>query len=204
MGHWTSNNRRITLILIIANLCLLVVYVSAWTHSAGQTNKKTVTRPRTLVEEPLKITIEHRGQLLKENEPFDGDADWVRGLKFKLKNKSDKAITYVVLDLTFPDTASPGNARVGLHQIRLGVDPDLRTGNSLYLAAGESMDVSLDSEYNDIKKIVELKTPMENVKNLVLRLETAVFTDDTKWFAGALYRRNPNQTDPLRWVPINR
>lgn len=197
--------REITITLLIANLCLLVIYLSAWTYPLAQNSKKKVVRPLSLVVEPVEIEIKHRGQPVKANEGFDGDSDWFKNLKFKIKNRSEKAITYVVLDLTFPETATTGNDRVGLHQIRLGVSPELKSsGSQFYLAAGDSKQISLDTEYSEIKKLVESRIPVENITNLVLRLETALFDDETKWFAGTLYRRNSNPSDPHKWIPIDR
>ena len=191
-----------TITLVMANLCLCVIYLSAWTGSQAQNNnKKRVTRP--LAKEPVEITIEHRGQLVRENEEFEGDADWLKNLKFKIKNRSDKVITYLVLDLTFPQTATAANSSTGLHQIRLGISPDLKSGGSQFrLAPGDSKEISLDTEYPDMKKLVESRIRVENISDLVVRLETAVFDDETKWFAGVLYRRNPNSSDPSKWIPI--
>jgi len=199
----TTVARGITAVLVIANLCLLVIYLSGWTNPSGQNNKKTVVQPPSLVKEPLEITIEHRGQSIKSNEEFDGDADWLRNLKLKINNRSEKAITYVVLDLTFPETATAENGRVGLHQIRLGASPDLPLGGAqFYLAPGASKEISLDSEYPDMRKLIESRIPVDRITKIVIRLETALFDDGIKWFAGSLYRRNPNRNDPHKWIPL--
>lgn len=81
----------------------------------------------------MDISIELKGQSVHatkalraaegiRTEEFDGDGDWLRNLTLKVKNKSDKVITYIVLDLTFPQTATNQHPRVGLHQVFLGVD----------------------------------------------------------------------------------
>lgn len=192
-----------TITLLIANLCLLVLYLSAWTYPLAQNNRKKVVQPVSL-DQPVEIQIEHRGQRVKANEEFDGDDDWFKNLKIKIKNRSEKSITYVVLDLTFPETATPENSRVGLHQIRLGESPDLKSnGAKISLAPGDSKEISLDLDYSEIKKLVESRIPAKNITNLVVRLETAVFSDDTKWFAGTLYQRNPNPNHPHKWIPVS-
>lgn len=189
------------LILIVANLCLVVIYLSGWITPRAQNNSKKIVRPPTLVKEPLDITMEHRGRSVKPNEEFEGDAEWLRNVRFRIKNNSDKVITYVVLNLTFPETATLQSARTGLHQIRLGLDPDVKTdGPPLYLKPGESKEISLDSEYPAIKKLVESRVPMQTISSLTLRIDTALFDDGIKFFAGVLYRRD--RTDPHKWIPI--
>src|SRR5258708_34212768 len=99
-----ARQTRITIVLIIANLCLLVIYVSAWTKPSVQNNKKTVIRPLTLAQEPVEITIELKGQPVNatktvraekgiRTEEFDSEADWLRNLTLKVTNKSEKVIT---------------------------------------------------------------------------------------------------------------
>jgi len=212
----STMQRAITITLLIANLCLLVIYVSGWTKSSAQNNKKTVIRPLSLVQEPIEINLELKGQPVNatkavraaegiRTEEFDGDADWLKNLKFKIKNTSEKVIIYVVLDLTFPETATTGNPRVGLHQIRLGVSPELKSsGSELYLAPSASREISLETDYSEMKKLIESRIPVKNITNMVVRLETALFDDDTKWFAGTLYRRNLDPTNLQKWIPVDR
>jgi hypothetical protein len=188
--------------LLLANLGLLVIYLSAWVNPHAQNSRKTVVRPPTLAKEPVEITIEHRGQPVKANEEFEGDADWVKNLKLRLKNTSDKTITYLLLDLDFPETV-PSTARVAQRQIAFGRGPDNQaTRPALRLRPGETMELRLDTEYDGIRALVTRALPVESVSKMVVRLHQVMFDDDTLFSSGSMYRRNPDAADPHKWVKI--
>ena len=207
--------RIITIILVSANLCSLVIYLSAWTKPGAQNNKKTIIRPLTLAQEPIEISIEVKGQPVTatktvraeramRTEEFDGDAHWLRDLTLKVKNKSEKTITYIVLDLTFPQTATNDNRRVGLHQVFLGVDPERKfIRPEIHLAPNESIDIPLTARHDDIKKLVESRLSIDNITEMEIRIHQVLFDDGTLFETGALYRRNPDQNDPRKWIKID-
>jgi len=130
-----SLGRRISVVRAVATLCVLVICLSGWTNPRIQSTKKSVIRRLTVMKYPLERAVELNGEPVKatgtvlpeqgiRTEEFEGDADWLKNLTLKIKNTSDKVITYVVVDLTFPETATSDDPHVGLHQIFLGVDPD--------------------------------------------------------------------------------
>lgn len=197
--------RRITLVLVIANLCLLVVYVSAWTNPRTQNKKKTISRWPTRLVYPVEITeLKTEGKAVKADEEFEGDTDWLQNLTFKLKNKSDKTITFIVLDIDFPETRAVGDGRISEHQITLGSDPENKSGHPpLHFLPGESMEVPLASEYKEIKTLLGFRLPLDNVTNVLVRLHQVMFDDGTLWSSGNLYRRNPDPNAYPKWIQIN-
>jgi hypothetical protein len=199
-------NQRIIRALKLASLSLVVICLSG-TSLYAQSSKKTVLRRRTLVVEPMEITVEYRGQPVKVNEVFDGDADWLKNLTLKLKNRSAKTITYVVLNLVFPETAANLDGRVGMHQIFRGIDPDRKLlGPELRLAPGESTLIRLDREHRDIWSLVEVgaKLRIEDISRMIVDLHTVLFDDGTLFSAGSMYRRNPDPNDPHKWIAIDK
>jgi len=203
MASRNTLQRGITVILVVANLSLLVVYTSAWVSSRPQSNQKTVVRPLTLVKEPVEIKFEHRGKPLKENEEFESDADWVKDLKFKLKNKSGKTITYILLDVDFPETAV-SSGRVAQQQISLGRDPEGHsTQQPIQLRPGESTEVSLEAGYDQIKHLISLSRPVESISKTVIRLHQVGFDDGTVFSSGSMYRRNDDPNATQKWVRID-
>jgi hypothetical protein len=185
----------------VANISLAGIYVSGWPNSSTQSNKKTVIRPPTIVKEPVAITIKHHGQQIKPNEEFEGGADWLKDVTLKLTNTSDKTITYLAIHLIFPETATAEKSSTGLHQIELGVHPDVPSNRVPFiLSPGDSTEVTLESEYADIMKLVEQRVPIDKINKVTVRPQTALFDDGTMFFAGMLYRRDPN--NPGRWITI--
>ena len=188
------------LLLILANINLGAVYVSGWTPGP-QNNKKTIVSPPSIVKEPVAISIKHRGQHVEANQEFDGDADWLKDVTLKLTNVSDKTITYIAIHLIFPETATAEKSSTGLHQIELGVHPDVPSNRSpINLRPGDSMEVTLGNEYGDIKKLVEKRVSIDKINTVTVRPQTALFNDGTMFFAGMLYRRDPNK--PGKWITI--
>jgi hypothetical protein len=188
------------LLLILANINLGAVYVSGWTPGP-QNNKKTIVSPPSIVKEPVAISIKHRGQHVEANQEFDGDADWLKDVTLKLTNVSDKTITYIAIHLIFPETATAEKSSTGLHQIELGVHPDVPSNRSpIALRPGDSMEVTLGNEYGDIKKLVEKRVSIDKINTVTVRPQTALFNDGTMFFAGMLYRRDPNK--PGKWITI--
>jgi len=188
------------LLLILANINLGAVYVSGWTPGP-QNNKKTIVSPPSIVKEPVAISIKHRGQHVEANQEFDGDADWLKDVTLKLTNVSDKTITYIAIHLIFPETATAEKSSTGLHQIELGVHPDVPSNRSpIALRPGDSMEVTLGNEYGDIKKLVEKRVSIDKINKVTVRPQTALFNDGTMFFAGMLYRRDPNR--PGKWITI--
>src|SRR5882762_5243523 len=126
----TRMHRVITLILVFANSCLLVVYLGGWTNSQTQDHKKTIIRRLTLVKEPVEIAIELDGASVKSSKAviaeqgirtveFEADSDWLKNIKLRLTNNSGKTITHMVLNLSFPEAREP-DGRIGMHQVILG------------------------------------------------------------------------------------
>jgi hypothetical protein len=188
------------LLLILANINLGAVYVSGWTPGP-QNNKKTIVSPPSIVKEPVAISIKQRGQHVEANQEFDGDADWLKDVTLKLTNVSDKTITYIAIHLIFPETATAEKSSTGLHQIELGVHPDVPSNRSpIALRPGDSMEVTLGNEYGDIKKLVEKRVSIDKINKVTVRPQTALFNDGTMFFAGMLYRRDPNK--PGKWITI--
>src|SRR4030095_10187237 len=122
----------ITRSLVILNLGLLVC-LSGWSNVTAQHNKKTVIRRLNVVKYPVELSFKIKGEPLESNEAvlfdqairtneFDADADWLKDFTISLKNTSGKTITYIVLNLMFPEVTRNGAA--ALHQVFFGVDPD--------------------------------------------------------------------------------
>src|ERR1041385_7991530 len=117
--------------LLIFILGLLVMCLSGWTGPLFQSNRKSIIRRVTYFKYPVEMSFELNGQPLKSIETvagsertndFEADADWLNHLTIKIKNTSGKTITWMLVNLLFPEVTKDGS--VAMHQIFLGVDPD--------------------------------------------------------------------------------
>jgi hypothetical protein len=200
--------RKITTALIIANMCLLTIFVSGWSYSepSSQDNRKVVEKHWAPENEPTDITeprIKARG--IKLGETFEDESDWLKHLTFKVKNRSDRPITFFQIDLDFPETKATGN--IMMHQLFIGRRSDFtstRNNPPLYLKPNEAIEISLEPEYNAIKRLIELRgLPVESINKLGIRTSEAMFEDETLYHGGAIFKRNPDLNSPRKWLPIS-
>lgn len=202
--------RRITVALIIANVCVLTLYVSGWSSgkiktSALQNHEKSITKPFNRKNEPIELTdLKVRDKSINLNQAFNDEIDWLKNFSFKIKNKSNKAITYVQLDIDFPETKATGN--IMMHQIFLGQREDFKftlDNPPLYLQPNGSTDISLASRHDAIKRFIETrKSPIENINKIVIRVGEVMFEDGTLYTGGGLFRRNPDSNSSEKWIQI--
>jgi len=205
------SNKQITMALLIANLCVLTMYVSGWSSSKypmlrSQDNKKIVEKHFAPKNEPVEIIMPQiKGIAVKLGEAFEEETDWLKQVTFKVKNKSDKPITFFHVDLDFPETKATGN--IMMHQLLIGQHPDARStlkNPPLFLKPNESIEISLEAEYSAIKRLIELRqTPVENISKLVIRLGDVTFADGTVYSGGNIFKRNPDPNSPRKWVQVD-
>lgn len=207
--HATTLRKRITLVLVIANMFVLTLYVSGWAfapaRSLNQDSKKSVVRELPSPNEPIEIgDIKFKSKVVKFDEKFDADDTWLKDITFKVKNKGKKPITYLRLDFTFPETASTGP--VMLHQLYLGRrfdSPSMNNREPLRLLPNQSSEVSLESGFEGIKSLVESREPsIGKISKIIVRVGEVMFDDDTLYSGGATFKRNPDPSSPRKWVVI--
>lgn len=194
--------------------------------AAAQTNQKMIVRRLSMVKYPLELSTDYKNKPVDakwnvfpdvgfRTQVFEADSDWLRNVAFKLKNVSDKRITYIVLFLTFPETAneptraglnlpsvqqSSTKGLAGMHQIFVGIDPDQKFQRpALSLSPGEILEVSLAPEYSRILTLVRLLDfPIEQVNKMEVEIHSAFFDDGTMFQAGMIFKRDPK--DPHHWI----
>ncbi|HYW74154.1 MAG TPA: hypothetical protein VE961_24235 [Pyrinomonadaceae bacterium] len=187
---------------------LLVVFILwlpvGWQLATAQNTRKTVIRPVTWSKEPVEIAIKHRGVLITPNQEFDADANWVSNLVVKITNKSNKAISFIDLDLTFPETRPFLGGRVALHEIMLGLEPESKEARApLRLLPNESVEVALSGRVDRLKALMDDKQPgLEGVKQILIRLQQVLFEDGILYSGGELYKRNLDPNGSHKWVKI--
>ncbi|HSE33227.1 MAG TPA: hypothetical protein VLA93_16755 [Pyrinomonadaceae bacterium] len=191
---------------------LFAIYVGGWIKPTAQ-NQKAIIRRLTLARYPVEISFKLKGQPVNAREvvrreegiraqEFEADRDWLKDLTLRLKNTSGKTITYIVVNLAFPEVTK--NGRTALDQIFLGVDPERKFQRpQLRLAPNEIIEISLAERYAGIKSLVETvaNVPPENVSQVLVDFHAAFFDDGTYFQAGTMYKRDPD--DPHKWTPID-
>ncbi|HSE18699.1 MAG TPA: hypothetical protein VLB46_16705 [Pyrinomonadaceae bacterium] len=151
--------------------------------------------------EPVIITnIKVGDKPININTEFDADDEWIKELSFKAKNHSSKNVTYVGLELFFPDTSNTAPAMV--RQLRFGQHPNKSNpqDGTLLLKPGDSLDVSLPTQYESLKKFLEVKQPVTTFKKMMIRVYLVFFEDGSKWDLGNYYVPDPSTPSGFRMV----
>ncbi|MEK6405734.1 MAG: hypothetical protein AABN34_02085 [Acidobacteriota bacterium] len=204
-------------VVVLASVVLLTV--TAWSAS-GRRGVETIVTPRQQAEvvgqkrkvvdqgityqnQPVELVdLQINGKAANLSRGINADTEWLKGLSFKVKNLSKKRILKIDLFLIFPDTESNGG-RLLICPMHYGVglnDPGNVQGVEP-LKQNETAAFGVSDElYTELKRHLEERIPLGNVKHVRISLELIVFDDDTAWGSGQEMRRDPN--NPRRWIPI--
>jgi hypothetical protein len=158
-------------------------------------------------KDPLEITeIKVKGKAVKVAEKFVEDGEWLNEATFKLTNTYSKPVTYIQINVDFPEIVS--NGAVLEHQIYLGQHPEYKSDLApVRILPGDSIEVSFASEYERMKRMIELgsklaKRPANNISKIVIQLNEAAFDDGTLYSGGRMHARNPDPNGRPKWIPI--
>jgi len=134
------------------------------------------------------------------------EGDWLEDLEFTLRNTSSRQITFILLQLQFPETEVDGplmafNQRIGVHP-KASVEP-AKNYKPLNLQPGDTVTFSLSArELNLLKEFISYrKFDLADLNKLVVRIVTVAFSDGTKWEQDYYYR--PNPTAPGGYERVN-
>jgi len=185
--------------------------LSGWTSPLVQSKKKSVLRRVSYYKYPVEISFHLKGQPLTNetlldgfrSNDFDADGDWLKDLTIEIRNTSGKTITWMLVNLLFPDVTKDG--AVALHQFFLGVDPDAPFARpELRVAPNETFEIPLSTKYEDLRRLVKVigsGMAIENVSKVEVEFHAALFDNGKRFETGLWYRRDPN--DPHKWIIDN-
>lgn len=161
-------------------------------------------------KDPLEITeikikeSDEKEKAVRFGEKFIEDGQWLKKASFKIHNKYSKPITYVQINIDFPETEVTGIMMQ--HQLFLGQHPVFKkplNAAPFQIMPGEFSEVSLASEYKEIKKMIELRNPsIEYISRILIRLSEVGFEDGTIYSGGEIFRHNPDPNGFPKWLKI--
>jgi len=204
-------NNRYANVAIVA-ICLVI---SGWALAKSnvlgflQEPEKVILQQVPVIgKDPLEITeIKVKGKALKVAEKFVEDEEWLNEATFKFTNTYSKPITYIQINVDFPEIKR-GNGAILEYQIYLGRHPEKSPQTpEIRILPGDSIEYSFASEYEQIKRQIELgskvtKRPTNNVSKVVIGINEVAFDDDTLYSGGRMHERNPDPNGRPKWLPI--
>lgn len=167
-------------------------------------NRKVVDQERNYANQPVEIVgLRIGGKMaeLSEGVKVDAETEWLKGLSWEIKNRSNKNILSIDLFVMFPDTQA--NGPIFVCPMHYGNDPKVATESAALeplLKPGDTARFAIsDGMYTGIKKHIESRMSLAEVNHVRVRPELIVFDDDTAWSMGEEMHRDPDK--PSRWVP---
>ncbi len=187
---------------------IALIVCTSYTSAAQQTKERVIKRLPVEQNEPLAITdIKVNGQSVSFDAKFFADDDWMRTLVFSIKNKSDKRILFVNLDLFFdrPQSSKDPGAMFDLLSYgnwALQRRPPTAGEQLVGIAPGETGEIGFSVQrFVDLTRfLIDAGFP-PSVGKVDMRLGRVIFEDDTMWYAGSQFRRDPN--NPSGWNNVS-
>ena len=159
---------------------------------------------------PIKlISLETGKRKVVLGKPFSDDDDWMKGLKFLIKNASGKLVTHVGIHMVIERPAdradqAPAGWDLWYGESPFSFKPDEPIAPPLLrlIQPGETETVALsDSDYDAMKAFLkDLKFPA-SIEKIHVSVYTIGFTHGTAW-GGQLYRRDPRSKHG--WTPADK
>jgi hypothetical protein len=175
--------------------CAMLVFVIAAAqgslYSQNQDRQIDKVSWRT---EPIKIQkLATKGRNIELKKKFTEGDDWLDGLKVTVKNTSDKVITRIVIQLSFPKPGASDDEPTYFVMMMYGHDPaDEEFDPMKQVAPGSSAEVSLvRSNVPIIKQDLKQLGYADPVSRARLKLESVTFIDGSMWAGDTILYSDP-------------
>lgn len=151
---------------------------------------------KSWMNEPFEILdLNVKGKIVKSDEKFEETEDWIHGLQFKIKNKSEEAITFIHLVLTFPETQS--NRPMRAVDVVLGYRAEAQSSkpknNPLNLIKDDSTSISFAEKlYPRIQNGIQRSGfNITDITRMEITAQEVRFADGRRWALGLWYVQDP-------------
>jgi len=195
---------QITRVFLLLGLAGLAAVFPPSVRVSTQTSERAIDKV-LVPSQPVELL----GMRNKHGKVFKGgkiedDDEWMDGLTVSVRNKSDKALTYVQVTLDFPkvENSAEDEEPPLAYFLYFGTREKPDAAAPLpSIKPGEVVELTLTTERYDILKrhLQELKYS-RGIKKVKMTLHAVIFEDDLMWNSGVMMRRDPN--DPYRWHAI--
>ena len=192
-------------------ICALLTLVGAFAIPSkgvfAQAPRKSVSKGivlRNIEKDPVRISnIRVASTPHRFEEEFDANNDWLRSLSFDVENKSDRAIIYLEVALSFPETKSSGN------EMAFTIYRGNRPGSSnpqkretFYLAPGTKETFNVAESYDWLTRFLQTRHSIRDMNRVEMEIGLAVFDNETAWRGGDFFVQDPNKAG--RYIPAKK
>lgn len=200
---------------VIAALTILCIFalgankqspISGSTQAVEQAQERTI-KQKSWGNEPVKVSkLKIKQKPVGFNQRFLSEDDWLKGMTVSLRNITDKTILFIALRVAVPITKTSVPEYEAAYNLYYGTDgrsPGAPAMPSKPILPGETVDIVLSEEdFNSINKLVNAENTSERIMQANVLIETVLFSDDTEWHVGNMFRKDPK--DSTKWMLINK
>lgn len=198
-------------VLTLTRLASALLLVGTLTCLSGQAREP---RPRVISRVPVEagrqspiqiVTVKFKGEAVEPGRPFLAGDDWLVDLTFRVKNVSDRPISYVAISLRVPADAGRQNKFsefVGPY--RYGCPPGFpclpeATRLQKEIMPGEMQDVVVpEGAYQNLTAALAQNGAATPIVAAEYDIDSVVFDADTRWRGGFIFRRDPLEPGTYR------
>jgi hypothetical protein len=146
-----------------------------------------------------KFNVKELTEKLPEQEHLKAE-DWLEGFQFTIRNTADKPVTFILLELGFPETEAQGPKMVYQVKIGLGLNPspnEIKFAKPLMILPGDSYLFTLSPQHlKAIKDFLALKNfKLEDLNKVEILSDYSIFDDGIKWDHGHFYKPNSSASN---------
>lgn len=204
----TTESSMIRICWSVAYLCVAIAVLKVATAEQPLASAAPQQRERRLEaaysrNPQIRVGNLKMGQESRQfNEEFEESDDWPKRLSFEVENISAKPITYLQVNLKFPETRISGNLMV--YPIVIGLHPSSRpvaaAVNALRLMPGEKLQIAVGDHYAELETFIQKRHSMNQIHRAEIEIGFIVFEDGTAWAAGDFLRPDPN--NPRHYINV--
>lgn len=179
-----------------------LIFIGAMLFSAapGMEKRDRVVKRASEEFAVVEVTsVEVDGKPVEAGRKFTASDDWLKGLKIRGKNISDKGIVTIIVELSFEQ---PGLENF-VYSVAHGVIPRSveKAGAATKIKPHETVDIFLSETIHDnLRTLLAERGYPEGVETINVSIGTVAFDDYTLWRHGKFLRPDPH--DSTRWQVI--
>lgn len=168
--------------------------------AAAQERRDRVVQRISLPDEPVdELEVEVGGRAVKLNSVFAAGHDWLKGLKVKARNTSERPIVFAQVLINVPKRGAMENPLgIPLSYGQMPSAESARPSTHRPVAPGEVFKLTLSDETFDTARSFLAEHQVTEIVEVKMSQLMVVFDDGTAWNDGSRLRRDPSH--PNRWT----
>jgi hypothetical protein len=190
---------------------LVLLLASALTHlpaHAPELRGRVISQARVEAgrQSPVHVvSVSFKGEAVEPGRQFLADDEWLLGLTFRVKNVSDRPVSYVGISLRVPKSADQKNKYsefVGPYVYGCAPTspcrPDAKGAHD-EIMPGETRDVALaEGAHKGMTAVLIENGASAPIMAAEYDIESVFFDAGTMWSRGFLFRRDPSEPSKYR------